>query len=799
MAAGMGLIGRFVVGITADTKPLQRDLNRGVRRVSEFERSFRKLTLSANRVARPMANFTKRVVSLRGAMAALAGGGAFGAVIKRSTDLGASLVEASGRVGLSVEQFQELQRVFEGDGLAADKFEKAMGRLANAVTQAGQGLSTYTRAFEQLGVEFRDQQTGALRGAAEILSDLSDAFPTLTSQTEKLGLVQQIFGTRSAAVLTVLDRGSASLARQREEMRSLGVVSDRNAATLKALNQDFTDLGNVVKTSLANAIAAASGNIRDLVARMQELAQKHTPGAIEGLVSIGETTASVAGHWRALVAIWVGSRFLSVPSKLRTLDALIKGLKTETISWAAATKGILIPALTGIGVTALAAIVLYRDQIKGVIEEIREATGGRKSPARLDPNAFVSTASNDRLRDWTQRYNQAQVDLLHQRDKLAGYRSMNFGESSTDIQRALAGIESAETRINELLRERPHILQAIERDRAKEQEMAAASAASAATGSAALRPGMDIGSRSAASATKLLEMERTRVRALAQSEGERLLYAQQFTRELATQESFAERFLSRQRELESLTGEISGQQLLIETYTKRGQKGLADEARKAKSDLEQRRDLIREVRIEYDRIATKAMDLSPETALPSIARQNVESLYALAPKIDEWRTKSERFGESLSRSFSGLDNQIKSIIGNTDSWGDALERIGRLLVYIGTSALLDRDGPLGVALGAGRKTGAPGRAIGGRMGAGTAYWAGERGPELILPKTDAMAVPMAGNGSRFSGNVSVTTVLENAGPVDASVVDRVSEAAAARVMAVLGRRQYERELQRRDG
>ena len=800
MPAGLGLIGRFVVGLSADTKPLQRDLGRGVRRVSEFERSFRKLTLAANRAARPLADITKRAVSLRGAMTLLAGGGAFGAVIKRSTDLGASLVEASGRVGLTVEQFQELQRVFEGDGLAADKFEKAMGRLANAVTQAGQGLSTYTRAFDELGVAYRDVETGALRGAAEVIADLSDAFPKLTSQTEKLGLVQQIFGSRSQAVLTVLDRGSASLSKQREEMRSLGVVTDRNATTLKALSQDFTDLSNVVQTTLANAIASAAGNVRDLVARLQALAIKHTPAAIDGLVSVGETTANIAGHWRALVAIWAGSKFVGLPAQLLKLDGIIQGLRTSTISWATATKGLLWPSLAAIGGTLLVGLVLYRKQVKGVLMDINEALGGQNIPDRKTADSFAFGAAgagkgDPALQRVLAEYKETYAALRSAEERAAFHRDNNRRQ----YLRYVDDVEKLTERLGKLARRRADIERRIAADAGKMTEGAGAAAVSAPFAS-------DLDSRAAALAGKLVEMERERAKVAAEGEAARLVYVHEVTREIASQEDFAARFLARQEEIRNLSAEIAARQIEEDTYARRGERGLADEARNARRDLEARLAMVREIGIQYDRVSTIATNMPPLLGEPHLVQRNVDSLMSLVPQFTLLETRAERFGVALKESFSGLDRQIQGIIGQTDSWGEALDRVGRLLVYIGTSALLDPNGPLAALFGGtGKKavgnrffSRVAGKALGGSMQAGSPYWAGERGPELIIPRTDASAIPLR-NGRGNSAPIQVTTILENAGPVDASVVERVSDAAVAKMTAILGQREYERQMSRRDG
>ena len=277
----------FLFALSADSRKFYSAMRQARKGADEVEKAHIRLLTSLHRATRGAREFVKRVVTLRGALTALAGGGAIGAALRSVTDFGAALTEGADRVGLSIEDFQSLQRVFEGDGLAANNFQKAMERLSRTILDANQGLSTATRAFETLGVEFQNSD-GSVRDMRSVLDDLADGFARLESDTERVGLAQQIFGTRATAVVNVLSRGRASLRAQTEEMRELGVVSDEGARTLKALAQDFTDLANVVRTNFANAVAASAVSVRDLIGRVTTVAVDVLPT----LTSVGLAAAT---------------------------------------------------------------------------------------------------------------------------------------------------------------------------------------------------------------------------------------------------------------------------------------------------------------------------------------------------------------------------------------------------------------------------------------------------------------------------------------------------------------------------
>ena len=72
----------------------------------------------------------------------------------------------------------------------------------------------------------------------------------------------------------------------------------------------------------------------------------------------------------------------------------------------------------------------------------------------------------------------------------------------------------------------------------------------------------------------------------------------------------------------------------------------------------------------------------------------------------------------------------------------------------------------------------PGRAMGGPVTGGAAYWVGERGPEMFVPWTDGNIVP----NNRVGGEISVSVQNIFYGQADAAEVERASEKAARRMM-----------------
>ena len=80
--------------------------------------------------------------------------------------------------------------------------------------------------------------------------------------------------------------------------------------------------------------------------------------------------------------------------------------------------------------------------------------------------------------------------------------------------------------------------------------------------------------------------------------------------------------------------------------------------------------------------------------------------------------------------------------------------------------------------------GAPGRATGGPVSAGRAYWVGERGPELFVPPGGGRIETIGGGGSQRKVNVAIAiTTLQ---PGDPQLLQKSSRQVARAVRAAIG-------------
>ena len=94
-------------------------------------------------------------------------------------------------------------------GVDTEKFNKALKRMIKSVSDAGFGLSTQVRAFEVLGLKFKD-----LEGLSpdEVFRKIADAVKESGMSMKTTAAIMDIFGDRVGAdLVNMLAKGSEAL------------------------------------------------------------------------------------------------------------------------------------------------------------------------------------------------------------------------------------------------------------------------------------------------------------------------------------------------------------------------------------------------------------------------------------------------------------------------------------------------------------------------------------------------------------------------------------------------------------
>ena len=175
--------------------------------------------------------------------AALALAGALAASTFAAARQGDEAAKAAARIGIDAEAMQELGFAAEQSGAQMQDVETALRRQAVAARDAAKGTGTAAESYAKLGVKVTDAE-GRLLPQLDLLEKTADGLAGVSSETEKLAIVNDIFGRGGAKMLPLLNQGAEGIAKLRQQARDLGFVMSEDAT--KAA-EEFTDRMNELR------------------------------------------------------------------------------------------------------------------------------------------------------------------------------------------------------------------------------------------------------------------------------------------------------------------------------------------------------------------------------------------------------------------------------------------------------------------------------------------------------------------------------------------------------------------------
>ena len=790
------IISAFRFALNADARTFNREMRRGQRLITDQERAMRSLQRTVRTTGQRFQSFQRNVISLRGALVGIAGVAGFARLAQQSTQAATALLELSQRSGFAAERLQTLERVFQGDGVSAEQFNRAIDRMNDVINDAERGLSTAEDALEQINLEFSDLQ--GLR-PEEQFERIADGVANLATESERAGVVRDIFGARAAGFINVLQRGTDALREQEAAFAQLGVTSTEDLEALKALNQEFTNISTTLRVSLQQAFADSAGELSSLLQNLQRLIQQGTPVAINLVGTATDIATSAANNTGALTTAagaFFGGR--AIASGANLANTALQAFGRSTSLWATRLAAFAGPA--GAIVSAISIMYAFRDQLADLGRAIG-LVSGRATESPLPEGASSGELAGE-INRLTVLLNT--IPAILRNDRNIGYTARNLRDF---IREAGVGEINAE-RLNEAInRVNPGDLRIpgnyniYIRDLQRALSIGFSEIISELQGQLGRRLQQEEERRrpdippsepvqiedTTAEQERLISLaeqeraQRERVNAQLQQGRENILAivdAEQdvvtFLREIGTQTErntlAEERIRNLLIDQQDITARISRLRLL--GFAEDADE-LADDLLRVNVQLEQLQQLsdlgvfvnvtapetpiIQDATTLRDIVGNDGLTLINAVALAE-ARENVNLIFdqflqlpTQAEELDaSLRANAVRFrtlGEITQDWISTTRDGLAQIVVFTDSWREAWERLLRLGVTNLISALFTEDRLRSLFTG---------RQFGGPVNAGRPYLVGESGPELFVPRSAGEIV-----SNRETGGLGGVTVNFN--------------------------------------
>ncbi len=308
---------RLAVLIEANTKSYERAMKRVISRTEgatrRSARSLGRLEKATSRAGAAAQAFATRFLAGFGIGAGVAGIlGAADAVQNMTAEM-SKLVDVADKVGVTVEQLQELRFAGEQNSVAFNTTDMALQRFSRRIAEAANGSGELLPILKANNLELRDSD-GNLRPLIDILKDYADLVRNAGSNSEQLLLSFKAFDSEGAAYVNVLRDGAAGLDEMAEKARETSRVFDDDfARRIKQIDQEFSDFATNISTHI-------KGGILDLVSALAQLREQVHDLAGSG---IDQQIARFKNELNAALEAPVGSlQRRSAPRYLKLIEDL---------------------------------------------------------------------------------------------------------------------------------------------------------------------------------------------------------------------------------------------------------------------------------------------------------------------------------------------------------------------------------------------------------------------------------------------------------------------------------------------
>ena len=244
--------GKSVEALDREYEQLERTLH-GLRRAQE---RWNRAAAASRRVGSSFNEMTTdigRNVRRLAIGATLAGGAVFG-VASSTAQLGDDVAKTADKLGIGIEELQELRYAAERSGVATSAFDTALEKMTKNIGLALEGTGAQKDALDALGLSASDLSEMLPEEALALIADRMDGVAT---QAEKAAIANDIFGRSGIGMLNMLRGGSRGLRDLRDDARRTGYVLSEQAARDAEVFQDTLLDTQLTMKGLKNTVGAA--------------------------------------------------------------------------------------------------------------------------------------------------------------------------------------------------------------------------------------------------------------------------------------------------------------------------------------------------------------------------------------------------------------------------------------------------------------------------------------------------------------------------------------------------------------
>ena len=198
--------------------------------------------------------------------------GSVGLMVKSYVAAGDEVHKMALRTSFSTEALSELKYAAEISGATLADVEKGVKKMSKTIVDASDGLTTYVRAFDRIGLTAEELIE---LSPEEQFDRISQAIARVESPTIRAAAAQDIFGRAGTKLLPLFAAGEEGLEALRAKAREMGIVFDQEAADkAAALNDSITTLKGSFKGVTMAVAEQLTPIIKDLADKITAIVVK---------------------------------------------------------------------------------------------------------------------------------------------------------------------------------------------------------------------------------------------------------------------------------------------------------------------------------------------------------------------------------------------------------------------------------------------------------------------------------------------------------------------------------------------
>lgn len=281
-----------------------------------------------------------------------------------------SLGDVATRLGVGVEQLQELRHAAEMKGMDTSSLDNSLRRFTRRAAEAAQGSGAAAGAFEELGIQLRNSD-GSLKESTDLLGEVADALGGVENHADKLRLAFRMFDTDGAKLLPLLQEGREGMQALFNDGRERGLFfsqdqidkARRYTEAMDLFRKSIASVRSTVALDMMPALTGLLDRWNDWFVLNQAVVRQRMSTVIDfgarALETFGDTAMRVAGSVEWLSAKIAELTGIGAGGQMATLGAGVVG-------WLAMRHPVL---------AALAAAFLALDDIRAYMEGDKSLIG----------------------------------------------------------------------------------------------------------------------------------------------------------------------------------------------------------------------------------------------------------------------------------------------------------------------------------------------------------------------------------------------------------------------------------------